>query len=389
MKFNIVALTFVGKSEGFEFAGDTDLIGGAEVYLYDLCKFLIKEGHDVTVIQPWYKHENFEFDGITVNGIKLHKLFKSQFEFSFIWKKYVDKNTDFKHVHNFDYAFPFADNKMTGTCHGINWDCPQIGAEYDKTIYERYIPNLKWSYLKYRARYAILHLKKIASVDTFLLRYVQSELPEFRDKIKVIPNYVNTDIFNPDIDGSEIKRKYGVNKFIILFPRNISYVRGIHFALDSIKMLSHDYPDILLLITGDGPQKDWAIKYIQKNNLQENVALVGHKDHFKDMPYFYAAADLVIIPTFCSEGTSLSCLEAMATKKPVVVTNIGGLIDIIIDEYNGLICDPSADSLKDKIKLLIENQRLRKELSTNALYWIKERYNYNKWTKAYKDFFEI
>lgn len=389
MKFNILALTFVGKIEGFEFAGNKDLIGGAEVYLYDLSKFLIKEGHDVTVIQPWHKNESFEIDGIKIRGIKLPKLFKTQVEFSFFWKKYVDKDANIVHLHNFDYAFPFADDTMTATCHGINWNCPPMGVNYDKTFYERYIPNLKWRYVKFRARYAIKHLKKIASVDTFLLRYVQSELPQFRDKIEVIPSYVNTEIFTPEIDGSKIRKEYGNNRTIILFPRNISYVRGIHIALESIKILSYDYPDILLLITGYGSQKDWAIKYIQENNLQKNVALVGHKDHFKDMPNLYAAADIVIIPSFCSEGCSLSCLEAMATKKPVVVTNIGGLIDIIIDGYNGLICNPSPESLKDKVKLLIDDRKLRNKLSTNALYWIKERHSYTRWTKAYKEFFEI
>lgn len=389
MKFNIAALTFVGKVEGFECADKYDLIGGGEVYLYDLAQFLIKEGHDVTVIQPWDKNETLEFEDINIKGIKLPKVFKSHIEYGFCWKKYIDQDADIVHLHNFDHGYPFENNTMTGTCHGVNWDCPKLPNTYNKTIYEKYLPSIKKEYVKYRVRHSVKNLKKIASVDSFLLRYIQSEMPEYRNKIEVIPNYVDTEIFNPNISSSQLREKYGAERTIILFPRNISYVRGIHITLEAIKILSAEYPEILLLVTGYGPQHKWAINYIKENNLDRNVLFVGHKDHFKDMPTLYSVADIIIIPTFCSEGTSLSCLEAMASKKPVIVTRVGGLIDIVIDGYNGLICNPNTESLKDNIKVLLDDEHLRDRLSKNALSWVEQKHNYTNWTKSYKDFFDI
>lgn len=388
MKFNIPAPAFIGQRKGFEFLGDKGLIGGQEVYLYDLAQFLIKEGHDVTVIQPWSKNEVFEIDDIEVKGIKLPNIVGSYLEFGFYWKKYIDKDADKVHIHWISDSLPFADKSMTGTCHGIEWDCPRFSSECDRTIYEMWTPSLKKWFMKYRVHYAIRHLNQIASVDGFLLKYIQSEYPMYRNKIKVIPNYVNLQIFNSEVNGTKIRNKYS-KRTIILFPRNISYLRGIHIALSTIKNLSRRYPEILLLIVGNGPQKEWAVNYIRQNNLQDNVYLLGHKQHFKDMPELYAASDIVIIPSFCSEGTSLSCLEAMAMKKPVVSTNIGGLTDILVDKYNGLICEPTSESLSKNIELLLNDSLLKKNIANNASQWVTEQFSYDKWTNAYKDFFEI
>ena len=90
MKINICTPAFIGNREGYEFMGIKGLIGGQEVYLYDLSQYLIKEGHDVTLIQPWHKHEDFEIDNIKVKGIKLPNIVGTYLEFSLFWKKYID-----------------------------------------------------------------------------------------------------------------------------------------------------------------------------------------------------------------------------------------------------------------------------------------------------------
>ncbi len=68
-----------------------------------------------------------------------------------------------------------------------------------------------------------------------------------------------------------------------------------------------------------------------------------------------------------SEGTSLSCLEAMACGNAVIATNIGGLVNLVIDGYNGILINPSEDELKLALNNLLSNAELRKTLSTNAI----------------------
>jgi len=74
-----------------------------------------------------------------------------------------------------------------------------------------------------------------------------------------------------------------------------------------------------------------------------------------DMHTAYVNADITLVPTLYSEGTSLSCLEAMASGNAVIATRIGGLPDMIIHNYNGLLIDPNARSLKSAIEQLLDD----------------------------------
>jgi len=81
----------------------------------------------------------------------------------------------------------------------------------------------------------------------------------------------------------------------------------------------------------------------------------------------YQQSDIVLIPTIHSEGTSLSLIEAMAAKKAVIATYVGGLTDLITDHFNGLMIYPDRkDELYSAIKELITDKTLREYLANNA-----------------------
>ena len=300
--------------------------------------------------------------------------------FNFIWKNHVDKNSDIIHLHDFEDAFPFANGKVTGTCHGVTWDCPE------KNIYWK-VHN---KYHKFLAKFAIRKLKKIASVDSFLLRFTQSEMPNYREKIEVIHSYVDTNLFTPKISGKSLRRKLGLkDKIVILFPRNLSYVRGIILILETMKLIVEKYSNTILLVTGTGPMESKAKKFVKENKLEKNVIFLGHKDHFREMPKIYAASDIVVIPSLGREGCSLSALEALAMKKPLVVTNVGGLLDIVIHGFNGFVSKTNYKDLSEKILYLIENKKEAKRVAQTGYMWVKKYFNYKVWCKKYEEFFEI
>lgn len=89
--------------------------------------------------------------------------------------------------------------------------------------------------------------------------------------------------------------------------------------------------------------------------------------------------DIAVIPTIASEGTSLSLLEAMAAGCAVICTNVGGMTNIIIDGYNGLMINPDEDSLYKALDRLIEDKLLRGRLQAKAYETIKEAFSLNIW----------
>lgn len=393
MKFTLVAYNFIGNTTGYYHFDKNVLIGGGEVYLYYLINFLKKEGHEVSLVQAGAKNETDDLDGLTIEKLKMPVNMKNDTDiinryvfFNLLWKRSKSwKTADRIHFHEYLNAFPHGNKKMTGTSHGINWDDPRY------TKWDSFGVKLKIyrNYVRFLAKYAIRHLNKIAANDTFLLRFVQSEMPRYRNNLETILNFVDTEIFNPKNSGKELRDKYGDDKTLILYPRNFGYGRGGLNIIDAVNKLVKKYPDVVLLMTGDGPEKPLAEMKVRNLELQNNVKFIGHMNHFKDMPSLYSAVDLVTIPTTSVEGTSLSCLEAMATGKPVVVTNVGGLPDIVKDEFNGLVAKPTPDSLAEKLEDMITNKTKREGLAKNGQKWVSKFHSYKLWCQKYKEFFEI
>jgi glycosyltransferase involved in cell wall biosynthesis len=81
----------------------------------------------------------------------------------------------------------------------------------------------------------------------------------------------------------------------------------------------------------------------------------------------YHRSHIALIPTAFAEGTSLSCLEAMATNNGIISTNIGGLPNLILNNFNGMLINPDPGSLINAVERLIADRKLLKTLASNAL----------------------
>ncbi len=368
MKICLPNYSFVGAADSFDTKGEK-VIGGGEVYLQDLCHLLQKMGHDATVIQGGNTREEFEFNKIKVIQIPS----RGRYWFNFEWKSAVPKNTDYVHLHDANHLFPFKQGNLTSTFHGVSWDVPYYGSNHLQYLdwWTRY------KFFKMLINHAIKNCKAIVSVDTALLRYVQSEFPNYRDKIEVIYNYVDLQKFKP------LKVKKPTDKTVILFPRNLSVNRGVYIILEAFEKLNRD--DCELWMVGSGPENP-AVKAAAAKN--SNIKMNGHKDHYTEMPEVYNQSDVVVIPSRGVEGTSLSCLEAMACGKPVIASNVGGLIDIIDNGENGFLCKASSDDLKQRLEYVLKlNSKESQNITKNAMLRAGE-FSKNKWEKKWIEFIE-
>lgn len=95
----------------------------------------------------------------------------------------------------------------------------------------------------------------------------------------------------------------------------------------------------------------------------------------------YQHADISLIPTLYCEGTSLSCIEAMACGNIVISTNIGGLPNLIINDFNGVLINPDKNELLEAVENILVNEDYRNKLQKNALEVSKE-FSKEKWEKV-------
>lgn len=196
-------------------------------------------------------------------------------------------------------------------------------------------------------------------VDTNAIHITGAYWPENIKKMSYIPNYFDETKFVPF-------KKEPNGKFTVLFARRIDPARGYNDILQAMEILHPKYSDIELVVCGKGNIAE-ELELTNRLKGKENY-ITWTSMHPDEMYKIYRKADLSVVPTRYSEGTSLSCIEAMATGLPNIVTFQGGLSDLIIPNFNGLIVSPkNPQMLADAIEYCYNNSTHMKEMSENAV----------------------
>ena len=94
---------------------------------------------------------------------------------------------------------------------------------------------------------------------------------------------------------------------------------------------------------------------------------------------FHNKIDISVVPTLGSEGTSLSLLEAMASSCAVICTPVGGMSNIVINEFNGIIVNYKSSEIAIAIKKLVNNRNYLNKLGENALKTVEASFSKHKW----------
>ncbi|UPK43716.1 glycosyltransferase family 4 protein [Paenibacillus pabuli] len=154
----------------------------------------------------------------------------------------------------------------------------------------------------------------------------------------------------------------------ILYPRRISMERGIIPMMLSADRLLGAFPDLEVEFAGElveGSTVGRSFRYWHRTHPHAN-RIKHHTYDFRDIRKAYHQADIAVIPTVFSEGTSYVCLEAMSCGLPVVASNVGGLNDLIQDGFNGLLVPPGEEALTAALVRLVQDRAERERLGIYA-----------------------
>ncbi|MEW5920581.1 MAG: glycosyltransferase family 4 protein [Bacillota bacterium] len=231
--------------------------------------------------------------------------------------------------------------------HGVWWDSEGSTGDYISDMF-------------HVCGKALQEAELVVSCDYNFLNVIRAVQPLLAQKIEVIPNFVDVNVFSPapERDGDTVS---------ILFPRRLDYCRGVDLFLQTGLEILAACPNVSLHLAVDRnyPHLNSQLeRWLQQQEQRERIVYGSYS--FERMPEVYRSADIVVIPTRFSEGTSFSCLEALASGCAVVSTDVGGLTNLIIDEYNGLLIPPAVEALKKALSRLISEPGLRQRLAKQA-----------------------
>jgi len=225
---------------------------------------------------------------------------------------------------------------------------------------------------------------RIVTVSHDLKRKLSAFCPHVNN-VQVIHNGIRVeDVRNQLIDKVYAKNRVNLkaNDFTIGSIGGLRKVKGYEFLLEAIAIARKAFPNVKLVLVGNGPQRSLLQEKAEKLGISDIVIFVGWR---KDIPQLLSAFDLYVCSSL-KEGVSISLLEAMAASKPVIATNVGGNPEVVEDGKTGLLVPPKdPQKIAETINELLDNENKRLEMGRAGLKRVKEKFSISKTVREYKE----
>ena len=198
------------------------------------------------------------------------------------------------------------------------------------------------------------------------------------EKINVVPNGVNTTNYSGIERDYEFRRRFAMdNEKIILFMGRLVYEKGVQYLIGAMPKILEHYHDAKLVIAGKGGMIDELKQQVENLGISNKVYFTGYLGG-KDVAKMYKAADISVFPS-TYEPFGIVALEAMLAEVPVVVSDIGGLNEIVDHRVTGMksYCGNS-NSIADSILELLFDHQLSRNIVKKAKAKVRNDYNWNK-----------
>jgi len=352
--------------------------GGSEKVVLETSKELSKN-HEVTILQTNLYREDKKFEEYSrVGKIKIITCKNDQFlggygnskEFKKtlvkIWREYdVVHITGYgRFTSNFSLKYLYGKKPIIFSAHGFFHDKKH---RTFKKIHEVLFKRL----LK---KSGICIALTGSDKEQFISRGVN------KDHIEVIPAGIHLKKINKKNIGSLRKKYLGKDfeKKAMLYVGRIHKSKGLQYVVKAIKDL-----DLMFLIAGkDAGFKEELEKIIRKEYVENKIKFLGRVSD-EELENLYSLSDFFIL--FSSwESFGIVVVEAMNTKKPVIVSDRGSLPELVKEGKTGFIIEyPNIKELGKKIKILIDNEKLRKTMGKNAQEFSKQ-FNWENIAKKYE-----
>lgn len=335
---------------------------------------LAKLGHEVTVFTSRYPDEEYKYPDL----IKVRR-FKPLFRVGnapFIPQLLGINNFDIIHLH-----FPlFFGDGMVYLLYKLKKQ-KYIITYHNDVILNGIMAGISNVYINTIMKLAIKNARKICvtSLDYAQHSSIQNLANNGDERIVEVPNGVDIDQFNPNVDGITIKKKHGIlNKKVILFVGALDtphFFKGINYLLKCFARINNK--NINLIVVGDGDLKNHYMDIARREGIEDKTIFTGRVSN-EDLPKYYAASDLTILPSITmGEAFGMVLIEAMATGKPVIASNLPGIRTVVDDGKNGYLIEPKdVEMLASRLQYLLENDDICRVFGTHGRKKVEEKYSW-------------
>ena len=363
-------------------------VGGSGIVATELAKALAQRGHEVRLISTEMPFRVPDFQvGLVFHAVQTpgYPLFREPQHLLSLANKIVqvsrEHRLDVIHAH---YAIPHAAAaylarqilantagarvpRVITTLHGTDVTLIGSDASYSET-----------------AAFCIDQSDGVTAVSESLRDATYRQL-SVRADIRVIPNFLDCDIHRRSEDPALRARFAGGDDAVrlVIHVSNFRPVKRTETVIDVFDRIRRRVPSRLLLV-GDGPDLDRAVRRARDLGLGDTVVPLGEQEQVVPL---LSVADLFLLPS-AQESFGLAALEAMACRVPVVASRVGGLPEVIEHGVTGFLHDPDdLDGMAASGAALLTDRQLHRAIEATGLAAVQQRFCVNAIVPRYEAFY--
>ena len=320
----------------------------------------------IVVVQKGFQSfEVTEADGTTVIGIKAGLNARGDHQLGRGLSRILKAEDGLLYASGAQGAYPYYFEGAKGLQHGIGWDGPY------GSLHRGYHNRINLAFSK--------AMSQILTVDTNFINWLRQQgVPgiSLTEKCHYVPNYADLNALGdpPEARGAHTPLR-------ILYARRFDQKRGPTLFLDTLAVLQELGVDFQARMFSVGGH-DELVAALAVRDLSARVSL--HEASMSEILAEYAWADLSVVPTIWSEGTSLAAVESICAGVPVITTPVGGLANVVVPKFNGDVVAPTASALARAVVLASEKETYR-NLRANCIS-MRPALGKVRWEAAVRDF---
>jgi len=245
--------------------------------------------------------------------------------------------------------------------YGTTWLKKQIINIYEKSL-------LKWMLNSVNAL--------SAPSRKFLKTSKAGNLVPWKKYIETGHGGVDTDLFQPMEKDGSLENKHNIKgKTVVLFVGNLLAFKGLHILIDAMSTIKNN--NIILLVVGGGYEEERYRSQVSNLNLNKRVIFAGPQSPDKGLPLYYNLGDFLVLPSTHSESFGLVALEAMASGKPIIISDLPGPSKLVEEGNDGFLI-PAGDAagLKNKIEFFANNKEIAVHMGKAARQKVLTQYSW-------------
>lgn len=373
--------------------------GGIGMVCYENARMASELGHTVDVYTPYYKHLRKKVKhNQSAAGISVHRL-RPFFSYGnaaalpqLFWKL---KKADIIHLH-----YPFLGAEVPILLLSIffkkrfflTYHMDLVGTGQLKNFFRWYTAFFLPPLMRRASRICV------TSLDYARTSYIRQFLDTQPLKFFELHNCVDTRVFFPRPKKQEFLEKHEIlaKDKVILFVGSLDkahYFKGVLYLLEAFEQIIHTSPvplSLKLVIVGEGDMKQRYQHLAAQLQIETKVIFAGSAKE-SELPDYYALADVLVLPSVdSSEAFGIVLIEAFASGRPVIASNLPGVRSVVENSVDGYLVIPkNVNDLASKIYAIVSDSQRAQLMGQAGLEKVKQTYSFEAIKKKFSDILTV